>query len=140
MLHENEKGIFGDTAARCADLLRSVRSPHLQAAFDFANFVQVGENPAAAWSMLRDFVRHFHIKDALREGGRVVPAGEGDGHIGPILSEAYSLGYRGFLSLEPHLRVAGHSHGETGEALFGTAANALRRVCDGIGVPLAPLR
>lgn len=136
MVHENEKGIFGDIGARCVDLLMSINSPKLRAAFDFANFVQCGEDPAANWPPLKPFTVHFHIKDAQRGSGKVVPAGHGDGKIGPILADAYQSGYRGFLSLEPHLKVAGHSHGETGAELFGVAMKALRDVCAAHAVPV----
>lgn len=136
LLHENEKGIFGDVGSRCVDLLQTVNSPQLRAAFDFANFVQCGEAPSDNWPALKPYTVHFHIKDARRGDGRVVPAGEGDGQLAPILADAWTSGYRGFLSLEPHLKVAGHSHGETGEALFGVAVTALRGLCQTVGIPL----
>ncbi len=137
MVHENEKGIFGDIGTRCQDLMQSVNSPSVQCAFDFANFVQCGENPADNWPLLKPYTAHIHIKDAVMGSGKVVPAGEGDGHIAEILSDAYASGYRGFLSLEPHLKVAGHSHGETGPELFKTAADALKLVCRKANIPLA---
>jgi len=137
MVHENEKGIYGDIGRRCVDLMQSINSPKLRSAFDFANFVQTGENPLNNWPGLRAYTSHIHIKDALLGSGKVVPAGEGDGQIGAILKEAYANGYRGFLSLEPHLKVAGHSHGETGAELFKVAADALKKVCRDAGVPLA---
>jgi sugar phosphate isomerase/epimerase len=137
LVHENEKGIFGDTAMRCAELMVEVDSPKLRSAFDFANFVQVGEDPLDNWPALKPHTAHIHIKDAMRDGGKVVPAGQGDGQIEPILRDAYASGYRGFLSLEPHLKVAGHSHGETGPELFGVAADALRSLCRRAEIPLA---
>ncbi len=137
LAHENEKGIFGDVGRRCEELMKSVDSPKLRSAFDFANFVQVGERPRDNWPLLKDYTAHIHIKDAQLNGGKVVPAGEGDGDIESILRDAYAGGYRGFLSLEPHLKVAGHSHGETGPALFKVAADALRAVCRRGNVPLA---
>ncbi len=137
MAHENEKGIFGDTGRRCQDLMKSVDSPKLRSAFDFANFVQIGERPRDNWPLLKPYTAHIHIKDAQMDGGKVVPAGEGDGDIESILKDAYANGYRGLLSLEPHLKVAGHSHGETGPALFKVAADALRAVCRRGNVPLA---
>ncbi|MGB7157210.1 MAG: sugar phosphate isomerase/epimerase [Tepidisphaeraceae bacterium] len=137
MIHENEKGIFGDIGRRCVDLMKTVDSPKLRSAFDFANFVQVGDRPRDNWPLLKPYTAHIHIKDAMMEGGKVVPAGEGDGDIESILKDAYASGYRGFLSLEPHLKVAGHSHGETGPALFKVAADALKAVCRKIDVPLA---
>lgn len=136
LVHENEKGIYGDTGERCLDLLSTVNSPRLRAAFDFANFVQCGENPLENWRKLKEVTVHFHIKDARRTTGEVVPAGRGDGQLAPILADAWHSGYRGFLSLEPHLKVAGHSHGETGETLFDVAVASLRELCNSIGVPL----
>lgn len=137
MVHENEKGIFGDVGRRCLDLMESIDSPKLRCAFDFANFVQVGDDPAANWPSLKPYTAHIHVKDAIMGSGQVVPAGEGDGKIGDILADAYAGGYRGFVSLEPHLKVAGHSHGETGAGLFRVAADALKKVCRERGIPLA---
>ena len=137
MVHENEKGIYGDIGRRCVDLMQSINSPKLRSAFDFANFVQVGDDPRQNWPALKPFTAHIHIKDAKRGSGQVVPAGDGDGGIEQILADAYASGYRGWLSLEPHLKVAGHSHGETGPELFKVAADALKALCRRINVPLA---
>jgi sugar phosphate isomerase/epimerase len=116
--------------------MKSVNSPKLRAAFDFANFVQVGDRPLENWPGLRPFVAHIHIKDAKAATGQVVAAGEGDGQLEPIIVDAYRNGYRGFLSLEPHLKVAGHSHGETGPELFKVAADVLKAMCKRNGIPL----
>ena len=137
ILHENEKGIFGDTARRCLDLMQSINHPKLRMAFDFANFLQVGENPPDNWRLLRPWVAHIHIKDAKKDTGQVVAAGQGDGHIPEILKDAWTSGYRGFVALEPHLKVAGHSHGETGPDLFKVAADALKGICRRQGIALA---
>jgi sugar phosphate isomerase/epimerase len=140
LVHENEKGIFGDIGRRCADLMKSVNSPKLRCAFDFANFVQVGEKPIDNWALLKPYTAHIHIKDAKANGGPVVPAGEGDGNIEAILVDAYVSGYRGFVSLEPHLKVAGHSHGETGPELFKVGADALKKLCRRNGIALAGVK
>lgn len=137
MVHENEKGIYGDIGPRCVELMHAVNHPKLRFAFDFANFVQCGQDPLETWPALRPYVAHIHIKDAVKSDGRVVPAGQGDGKLALIIKDAYANGYRGFLSLEPHLKVAAHSHGETGADLWKTAVNALREVCRSIDVPLA---
>jgi 3-dehydroshikimate dehydratase len=137
LVHENEKGIYGERGADCLDILKTVDSPKLKAAFDFANFVQIGERPLENWKSLKDHVAHIHIKDFVARDERVVPAGQGDGQIEPVLIDAWRGGYRGFLSLEPHLKVAGHSHGETGPELFKVAADALKALCRNCGVTLA---
>jgi len=137
LVHENEKDIYGEKGPQCLDIHQSIQAPKLKAAFDFANFVQAGDDPAVNWPMLKKYVVHIHIKDALKGSGKVVPAGQGDGGIPAILKDAWASGYRGFLTLEPHLKVAGHSSGETGPELFKVAVDALRKICAEQGVPLA---
>jgi sugar phosphate isomerase/epimerase len=134
---ENESHIYGDTGQRALDLLRTINHPKFRAAFDFANFVQVGDYPEKIWPEIRPYVVHFHIKDALRINKKNVPAGQGQGQIPSIVADAYANGYRGFLSLEPHLKYAGPSHGETDESLFKVAADALKGICARQSIPLA---
>lgn len=106
LIHENEKDIYGDIARRCADLFEGIPSDHLKAAFDFANFVQVGQDPVEAWDMLHGHVAYIHIKDALYSNDENVVAGTGDGHIEELLRRAIvDEDYSGFLTLEPHLVV-----------------------------------
>ena len=127
LLHENEKDIYGDSAARCHDLLASVNSPALRMAFDPANFVQVGVRPMAdGWPLLAEYVTHVHIKDAVFADGTVRPAGAGDGAVPELLAALVERGYAGFLTLEPHLQIAGPAGGYSGEAGMRTAAAALR--------------
>jgi sugar phosphate isomerase/epimerase len=137
LVHENEKDIYGERGPACLDLHRSIDSLKFRAAFDFANFVQAGDNPLDNWPLLKPYTVHIHVKDALKDSGKVVPAGEGDGRIGEILKDAYASGYRGFLSLEPHLAAAGQFSGFSGPTLFGVAVEALRKVAKENGIPLA---
>lgn len=137
LVHENEKGIFGEGGRNCLALMKAVNSPKLRTAFDFANFVQAKEKPIDNWPLLKPYTTHIHIKDAVMSDGHVVPAGHGDGNVEEILKDAYASGYRGFLTLEPHLKVAGHSHGETGPELFKIAADALKTILTRNNIPLA---
>jgi sugar phosphate isomerase/epimerase len=136
LVHENERHIFGEAGANCLDLMKTIDSPLLRSAFDFANFVQAGEDPLVNWPLLKPYSVHIHIKDAKADGS-VVPAGEGSGHLAEILKDAYSSGYRGFLSLEPHLAAQGQFSGFSGPDLFSTAAAALRKLCRVNDIPLA---
>lgn len=136
LLHENESRIYGERLAECVDLMRSIDSPRFRCAFDFANFIVAGDRPSDNWAALKPFVEHFHIKDARFADRAIVPAGDGDGQIGSILSDAYRGVYRGLLSLEPHLSAAGQFSGFSGPQLFRKAVDALRRVCESAGVPL----
>lgn len=104
LLHENEKDIYGDTGIRCKDLLDSIASPALKAAFDFANFVQCGEDTCDCWELLKKEVHDIHVKDAVYGKGENVLCGAGDGEIAEILKKAFSQdSFTGFLTLEPHL-------------------------------------
>ncbi|MBQ8196232.1 MAG: sugar phosphate isomerase/epimerase [Oscillospiraceae bacterium] len=98
LCHENEKGIYGDIADRCAEIHKEF--PSLKAVFDPANFIQCGQDTKAAWEMLSPYVEYMHIKDALADGS-VVPAGKGIGNL-PYLLENYK---GSVLTLEPHLSV-----------------------------------
>ena len=99
LCHENEKGIYGDNAARCLEILEAV--PLLRAVFDPANFVQCGQDTIEAWELLKPYVKYMHIKDAKHDGS-VVPAGLGDGNLSYLLAEYRLQGGREF-TMEPHL-------------------------------------
>jgi sugar phosphate isomerase/epimerase len=137
LVHENEKAIYGEKGKECLDLLKSVDSPKFRAAFDFGNFVQVGENPLDAWPLIKPYAVHIHIKDVIAKEDRAVPAGHGDGHVEEILVDLKNSGYTGFLSLEPHLKAAGQFSGFSGPALFKMAVDALKTICARNGILLA---
>ena len=136
LVHENEANIYGETAEQCLDLHQQLPSPQFRAAFDFGNFVLANEDPARNWPMLKPYVAHFHIKDAVTATRKIVPAGEGDGQIGEILQDAQASGYRGFLTLEPHLAAAGQFSGFSGPDLFARSVQAMRQVARARGIPL----
>ncbi|MGI6566049.1 MAG: sugar phosphate isomerase/epimerase family protein [Limnochordia bacterium] len=135
LLHENESGIYGNTAERCRDLMDSLANRKFRAIFDPANFVQQKQEPFAhCYPLLEDYVEYCHIKDAQMADGKVVPAGQGDGEIRELLEALKGKGYTGFLSLEPHLAVAGRAGGYSGPDLFRKAAGALKEILDELGI------
>ena len=136
LLHENEKAIYGDTPARCLDIVRSIDSPLLRVAWDPANFVQCGVRPhTEGYAELRPYIAYVHIKDALLDSGKVVPAGQGDGQLRETLAALRESGFDGFFSLEPHLASAGTFSGFSGPALFRTAAQAFKGLLREQGIP-----
>lgn len=144
LLHENEKDIYGDIAARCKDILDTVDSDNLRAVFDPANFVQCDQvTYPHAYEMLKDHVVYMHIKDALFADSSVVPAGHGDGRVRDILQALSDRDYDGFLSLEPHLgSFDGLGDLEVGDEMlsltksdagkFTLAYNSLKKILDDI--------
>lgn len=136
LCHENEKGIYGDMAVRCAELLEIF--PGLQNIFDPANYIQCGQDTLEAWKLLGDKTKYLHIKDALATG-HVVPAGKGMGHLPEILKDFRAKGGC-HVTIEPHLTVfsglkelerAGEETQmaytyESSDAAFDAACNALK--------------
>jgi sugar phosphate isomerase/epimerase len=136
LAHENEKEIYGDRPERCAELISAVGSPALRATFDAANFVQCGVRPhAEGYDLLRPYLVYLQVKDALAATGEVVPAGQGDGEVAQTLAALRDSGFEGFLSLEPHLAVAGRHGGFSGPADFRRAAQALKSLLADLSIP-----
>lgn len=103
LLHENEKDIYGDTKERCLELMEKFGGENFGCTFDFANFVQCGQDTLEAYELLKPYISYIHIKDAKADTSQVVLPGEGDGRLSEILKCLNKTGYEGFLSLEPHL-------------------------------------
>ena len=103
LLHENEKGIYGENAVFCYDLFKTISSEYFRCTFDFANFVQSGQDTLEAYEILEPYITYIHVKDALWDDGKIVLAGKGDGHIEEILKRLDKRSFTGFLSLEPHV-------------------------------------
>ena len=137
LCHENEKGIYGDVAPRCRELLDIF--PTLANIFDPANFIQAGQDTLEGWKLLADRTKYLHIKDALADG-HVVPAGKGIGNVKAILDDFRARGGSA-VTIEPHLTVfaglkdlerAGEETKidefsyESSDAAFDAACNALK--------------
>ena len=138
LLHENEKGIFGDTPERVLDIMETVDSPALRIAWDNANFVQVGVKPyTEGYAMLRPYLEYFQVKDAVAATGEVVPSGEGDGELDATIAALKADGFSGFASLEPHLASAHELGGFSGPVAFGNAARAFAALAAKNGVELS---
>lgn len=134
LLHENERGIYGQTPEACVTLLEDVRSPFLRQVYDAANFLVCGISPyPEAFRALLPYVAYVHVKDARLSTGAIVPAGEGDARYEETFRELWAFGYRGAVSLEPHLAAHGAPGG--GPEQFRRAAEALRRVMAAAGIP-----
>jgi len=134
LCHENERAIYGDLGQYCLDLHQTLKSPHFRGVFDFANYIHCGQDPLANWPALKPYIEYFHVKDSHRATLEMVPAGQGDGQIEPILADAARSGFHNFLTLEPHLSVAEKNWGRTSPDLFKTATDALRKIMAAVGM------
>ncbi len=148
LLHENEKDIYGDIGSRCVEIMERFAPRGMRSAYDFANFVQCGEDTVECWNMLRPYISYIHVKDALYSNRENVLCGTGDGRIKEILDQAINKdGYKGFLTLEPHLRVFStftslennakdnllRNRFQTGAEAYGAQYHALCKILDEIG-------
>jgi sugar phosphate isomerase/epimerase len=135
LLHENETGIYGDTPARCHDLLNTIDSPHLRCVWDPANFLFSGVRRPfdESYDLLRPWIDWVHVKDAVAATGRIVVAGAGDAQWPEALAALRSSGFDGVYSFEPHLQVAGKAGGFTGPALYREAVAAFSGLLHDVG-------
>jgi sugar phosphate isomerase/epimerase len=132
LIHENDARYWGAYPQNAKRLFEAIGDVHFRAAFDFANTVLIGFRPLDDWfPWILPHLDTLHIKDAT--GGKVVPAGQGDGQIEDTLRFLIEQGWQGPLTLEPHLQAAGQFGGFSGEQLFETAVNALRDVLSRAG-------
>jgi len=136
LLLENEKGVVGDIPERCLRLMRAIDSPQLRFIWDPANFVQCGavDQVDRWWDELHPYVGYIHIKDARLADNSVTVAGDGDGQLLKLLTRLRDSGYRGVLSLEPHLLEARHSSGFSGADGMKAAVGALRNLMAEAGI------
>lgn len=135
LLLENEKEIVGDVPERCHAILSAIDSPHLRFLWDPANFVQVGvaQPTDRGWPLLGSYVAHVHVKDAVLSNGSVRAAGEADGQVDELLTKLRDSKYVGFLALEPHLVMAGHSSGFSDVSGMRYAVTTLRQLMAELG-------
>ena len=115
LAHENCAGWAGEDADRALDLIAHVDSPALRVLFDIGNGVAHGYDAATMLRPLVEYVTHVHVKDATiaHDGDPAyVAPGEGEAGVEECLGILAEHGYRGALSIEPHLHLRPHLRAE----------------------------
>lgn len=132
LCHENEAAIYGEKGDECREILEAVNDGNFRSVLDPANYVLAGEHPYECLKKTHRYVEYLHIKDA-HFGGEIVPAGKGDGEVGKVLDFLrYHEGM--FVTLEPHLILAGSMKGFSGPDRFEIACHALTKLLDELGI------
>jgi len=110
LVHENCSGWGGLGPQQTLELLAEVDSDHLKLVFDTGNTLGHGQDPWEYYSAVKDQVVYVHIKDRRLVDGKEIACycGEGDARVHDILTDLYERGYRGGVSIEPHLAAAVH--------------------------------
>lgn len=134
-VHENCMNFGGMSGAHALELLD--QCPGLKWVFDTANPVFNFDRAKAKpwprqdawefWKAVRDHVVHIHIKDATwnpaKNDADYNWPGEGQGKVREILRDARTRGYRGGLSIEPHMVVVFHDASAPAASDDATRAN-----------------
>jgi sugar phosphate isomerase/epimerase len=119
-VHENCMNYGGMSWPHALQLLE--KAPGLKWVFDTANPVfnpdrarpkpWPRQDPWEFWTHVRDHVVHIHIKDATwnpaKNDADYNWPGEGQGRVRDILRDAFARGYKGGISIEPHMVVVFH--------------------------------
>jgi len=107
---ETEAGFWADTGENSAALVRAIGHPALGVNWDPGNVLAAGAEPyPAGYAAVRGMVRHVHFKDA-RPVSRGQPGGEPEWAIDGVIDWAGQIdalaadGYRGYISIEHHMR------------------------------------
>ncbi|MGW5877555.1 sugar phosphate isomerase/epimerase family protein [Nocardiopsis terrae] len=111
LVHENCAGWAGEDADRVLDLIARVDSPALRVLFDTGNGVAHGYDAVTMLRPLAEYVAHVHVKDAVGlpcGDTAYVRPGEGGAGVDECLRVLAEHGYRGALSIEPHLALRPH--------------------------------
>lgn len=127
-VHENCMNYGGMSSQHAFELL--AKAPGLKWVFDTANPIFNADRSKPTpwpkqdawefWTQVRDHSIHIHIKDATwnpaKNDADYNWPGEGQGHVRRILKDAFSRGYDGGISIEPHLAVVFHDATVTASA------------------------
>lgn len=118
-LHENCMNYGGMSWQHALELLD--KCPGLKWLFDSANPLfnpdrskakpWPAQDPLEFWTHLREHVEHIHLKDGRRNAAEEEDytwPGEGEGRLHDILKDALARGYKGAVSIEPHMVVVFH--------------------------------
>ncbi len=136
LLHENCSGWAGRDADRVLRLLAAVDSPALGLVFDTGNGVEYGydayELLAELVEAVPDRIRHVQVKDAAGTADRpdYCYPGEGRCRVAECLRLLLDRGYRGVLSIEPHMLVRPHDRDAAPSAPAGPAADGVGTVVE----------
>lgn len=127
VLVEPEPDLMIERTSEFLDFIRRIDSPMAGINFDIGHFFCAGENPAAAFETLFEWVGHVHIEDI--GNSRIhqhLVAGDGAIDFAEVFAVMKNLGYDGDISLElyPYVNapeIAGRKSLEHLRPLFAQA-------------------
>jgi len=114
LLHENCEGWGGLSPKRAKEFHERINHPSVGVLFDIGNTVAYGLDAWEFYTEVKPFIKHVHVKDCKKnpEGGKsslFTMPGEGDAEVKRILTDLIKSGYRGAITIEPHVASIIHA-------------------------------
>ena len=73
------------------------------------------QDPWEMYQAIKPHIAHVHVKDArwnlAKKDAEYTYPGEGDGQVEQIMADLVQTGYKGYISIEPHVAVVFHGAG-----------------------------
>jgi len=126
-LHENCMNYFSQSYEHMERLIKSMDSPYFKVVFDTGNPVftdnRIGDPPYKkqntweVYQILKHKIHYIHIKDGIfiKDTENYFPEvdytfpGEGNGQVKKVLKDLIANGYKGGISIEPHMGQVYHT-------------------------------
>jgi sugar phosphate isomerase/epimerase len=131
---ENEHSCQVGTGAELAQVLGKLSAPQVVGVWDPGNAFVLGESAQAGFAVAQPYVRHIHIKDAVRQPDgslRWVVVGQGDIGYRDHIQQIARSGYTGCLSLETHARIEGLSQAEVARQCLHAMQQLIKQATGG---------
>ncbi|MCM8766562.1 MAG: sugar phosphate isomerase/epimerase [Candidatus Omnitrophica bacterium] len=115
IVHENCSGWGGESPDNMVRLVEEMDSPNFKLLYDTGNVLHYnkGIDPWDFYMKVKPYIEYIHIKDYDEKGKATFP-GEGRAKVKEILTDLKKSGYKGFVSIEPHLASVVHE-GKVGD-------------------------
>ena len=109
LLVENCDGWASQSPANYRQFFELVNSPFVKAVYDTGNPASHGQTNTWEWyQAARPHIAYIHIKDHTGPGGTHVWPDTGASCVRETLVDLLATGYRGFVSIEPHVQSVIH--------------------------------
>lgn len=132
LLHENEHAIYGELSLQSREIAKELNSPNFGLVFDPANYSVAGEDVIVAEKNMHDYITYIHVKDySIKEKVMKVP-GEGDSNIKYVFQQHRDKDM--FISMEPHLDVAGQFGGSTAPEKYKMAVDSVKNMLNELSI------
>lgn len=128
LLHENESNIYGQHSKECAEIAAHIRGDGFGLVFDPANYSIAGEDSLDSETIMHPYIKYMHVKDYAGYDLAMSIPGEGVSHIPEIFDRLRGLDM--FISMEPHLDMAGQFGGATSPDKYSMAVDSVKGILD----------